>query len=165
MAGERRQATVRHPPARRGQGQWAHGYTEPLNKTEQIKLDSDGLEVRARIESVYSKRGFGSIWPDDLRSRFRWWGLYTQRRQGVPGGRTAITEPHELEDKFFMLRGQDPGRAAVRRSAARDRVGLGALRAGYRRRNRSPERPASLGAHRRRAAHLGGAGEGWADNM
>jgi len=34
----------------------------------------------------------------------RWWGLYTQRRHGVPAGRTASAEPEELEDEFFMLR-------------------------------------------------------------
>jgi sulfite reductase (ferredoxin) len=111
MAVEHRQIANRRPPARRGQGQWAHGYTEPLNKTEQIKRDDDGLAVRARIENVYSRRGFGSIWPDDLRGRFRWWGLYTQRRHGVPGGRTATVEPHELEDEFFMLRIRVPGGA------------------------------------------------------
>ncbi len=34
----------------------------------------------------------------------RWYGLYTQRRQGIPGGRTAILEPEELDDEYFMLR-------------------------------------------------------------
>ena len=34
----------------------------------------------------------------------RWWGLYTQRKQGVPGERTGSAEPEELEDEFFMLR-------------------------------------------------------------
>lgn len=92
-----------------GMGQWAFGYREPLNKPEQIKRDDDGLNVRARIEDVYSKHGFDSIASDDLRTRFRWWGLYTQRRQGVPGGRTAAVEPHELEDEFFMLRIRIPG--------------------------------------------------------
>lgn len=92
-----------------GMGQWAFGYREPLNKSEQIKRDDDGLNVRARIEDVYSKHGFDSIASDDLRTRFRWWGLYTQRRQGVPGGRTAAVEPHELEDEFFMLRIRIPG--------------------------------------------------------
>lgn len=87
-----------------GEGQWALGYMEPLNKAERIKRDDDGLNVRARIIDTYSKEGFSSIWPDDLRSRMRWWGLYTQRRQGVPGGRTGGAEPHELEDEFFMLR-------------------------------------------------------------
>lgn len=90
--------------ASRGEGQWALGYLEPLNKSERIKRDDDGLNVRKRIEDVYSKKGFRSIWPDDLRGRFRWWGLYTQRRQGVPGGKTGALEPHELEDEFFMLR-------------------------------------------------------------
>jgi sulfite reductase (ferredoxin) len=94
-----------------GQGQWALGYREPLNKAEQIKRDDDGLAVRARILDTYSKRGFASIWPDDLRSRFRWWGLYTQRRHGVPGGKTAVVSPQELEDEFFMLRIRVPGGA------------------------------------------------------
>jgi sulfite reductase (ferredoxin) len=90
--------------ARFGEGQWALGYSEPLNKPESIKKDDDGLNVRNRIINTYSKQGFSSIWPDDLRSRMRWWGLYTQRRQGVPGGLTARCEPWELEDEFFMLR-------------------------------------------------------------
>ncbi len=87
-----------------GEGQWALGYSEPLNRAERVKRDDDGLNVRKRILDIYAKEGFKSIWPDDLRSRFRWWGLYTQRRQGVPGGATATAEPHELEDEFFMLR-------------------------------------------------------------
>jgi sulfite reductase (ferredoxin) len=87
-----------------GEGQWALGYREPLNKNERLKRDGDGLNVRARIETIYAKEGFRSIWPDDLRGRMRWWGLYTQRRQGVPGGATATAEPSELEDEFFMLR-------------------------------------------------------------
>ncbi|MGI8426284.1 MAG: nitrite/sulfite reductase [Actinomycetota bacterium] len=91
-------------PVKRGEGQWALGYREPLNKAERAKRDDDGLNVLDRIINIYSKQGFRSIWPDDLRSRMRWWGLYTQRRQGVPGGRTGMVEPHELEDEFFMLR-------------------------------------------------------------
>ncbi len=90
--------------ARFGEGQWALGYREPLNKAEAIKKDDNGLNVRDRILNTYSKQGFSSIWPDDLRSRMRWWGLYTQRRQGIPGGLTARAEPWELEDEFFMLR-------------------------------------------------------------
>ncbi|MEA2460228.1 MAG: hypothetical protein QOH90_405 [Actinomycetota bacterium] len=93
----------------RGGGQWAKGYSTPLNKAEQIKNDDDGLNVRARILDTYSKQGFRSIWPDDLRNRFRWWGLYTQRRPGISGGKTAVVEPYELEDEFFMLRIRIPG--------------------------------------------------------
>jgi sulfite reductase (ferredoxin) len=96
-------------PRKRGEGQWALGYYEPLNPAERAKRDDDGLNVRARIETKYSKQGFRSIDKTDLRSRFRWWGLYTQRRQGVPGGATATAEPHELEDEFFMLRIRIPG--------------------------------------------------------
>ena len=97
-------------PARRfGEGQWALGYSEPLNRAERVKRDDDGLHVRERIISTYAKQGFSSIWPDDLRNRMRWWGLYTQRRQGVPGGRTAAAEPWELEDEHFMLRVRIPG--------------------------------------------------------
>jgi sulfite reductase (ferredoxin) len=88
----------------RGEGQWALGHREPLNANERIKKDDDPLNVRARIETIYAHRGFASIDPQDLRGRFRWWGLYTQRKAGIDGGRTAVLEPHELEDEFFMLR-------------------------------------------------------------
>jgi sulfite reductase (ferredoxin) len=91
-------------PQQRGQGQWALGYREPLNPNERMKKDSDGLEVRQRILDIYSKAGFDSIDPGDLRGRMRWMGLYTQRAQGIPGGKTAVLEPEELEDSYFMLR-------------------------------------------------------------
>lgn len=87
-----------------GEGQWALGYREPLNKNERLKRDDDGLNVRARIDTIYKEGGFRSIWPDDLRGRMRWWGIYTQRKQGLPAGATASAEAWELEDEFFMLR-------------------------------------------------------------
>jgi sulfite reductase (ferredoxin) len=87
-----------------GQGQWAMGYREPLNKNEQAKKDDNGLNVRARIETIYAAGGFASIDPADLRGRMRWWGLYTQRRPGIDGGRTATLEPEELDDEYFMMR-------------------------------------------------------------
>ena len=96
------------PPAD-GEGQWAHGHVEPLNANERFKLDDDGLNVRARIENEYSRDGFASIHPDDLRGRMRWWGLYTQRRPGIDGGRTSKLEPHELDDEYFMLRVRSDG--------------------------------------------------------
>ena len=89
---------------RGGQGQWALGERQPLNPNEKFKLEDDALNVRARVEQIYSKEGFDSIPADDLQGRLRWWGLYTQRKQGIEGGRTATLEPHELEDKYFMLR-------------------------------------------------------------
>jgi len=90
--------------AKDGQGQWALGELEPLNPNEKFKLEDDALNVRARVEEIYSKEGFDSIPTEDLQGRLRWWGLYTQRKPGVDGGRTASLEPHELEDKYFMLR-------------------------------------------------------------
>jgi sulfite reductase (ferredoxin) len=92
------------PRKARGEGQWALGHREPLNPNERIKKDDNPLNVRARIENIYARGGFASIDPQDLRGRFRWWGLYTQRKAGIDGGRTAVLEPHELEDEYFMLR-------------------------------------------------------------
>jgi sulfite reductase (ferredoxin) len=89
---------------KRGEGQWKLGHREPLTPNERTKRDDDGLNVRARIENIYSRRGFDSIDPGDLRGRMRWWGLYTQRRPGIDGGRTAVLEPEELDDRYFMLR-------------------------------------------------------------
>ena len=97
------------PRPKRGEGQWALGYQEPLNANEQFKKDDDALNVRARIENIYSKRGFSSIDPNDLRGRMRWWGLYTQRRPGLDGGKTATLDPAELEDQYFMLRVRTDG--------------------------------------------------------
>lgn len=92
------------PSRPKGQGQWALGHLEPLNPNERTKKDDNGLNVRARIENIYSRGGFASIDPGDLRGRFRWWGLYTQRAPGIDGGRTATLEPEELDDEYFMLR-------------------------------------------------------------
>jgi sulfite reductase (ferredoxin) len=93
----------------RGQGQWAHGHLEPLNAAERFKKDDDGLNVRQRILTSYAHQGFDSIDPLDLRGRFRWWGLYTQRRPGIGGGKTGALEDAEIEDAFFMMRVRIPG--------------------------------------------------------
>ncbi|WP_131740636.1 nitrite/sulfite reductase [Actinomadura roseirufa] len=96
------------PPAikrkKKGEGQWALGYREPLNKNEENKKNDDGLNVRRRIIEVYSKTGFDSIDPADLRGRFRWFGLYTQRKPGIDGGKTGALPDEELDDRYFMMR-------------------------------------------------------------
>jgi sulfite reductase (ferredoxin) len=97
-------ATRTRTARKRGEGQWALGYREPLNKNEENKRNDDGLNVRQRIIDIYSKYGFDSIDPADLRGRFRWYGLYTQRRPGIDGGKTAVLEPEELDDRYFMMR-------------------------------------------------------------
>ncbi|MBP8537750.1 nitrite/sulfite reductase [Streptomyces sp. MK37H] len=102
---ERASATPRRKAGRhRGEGQWAAGHFTPLNGNEQTKKDDDGLNVRTRIETIYAHRGFDSIDGADLRGRMRWWGLYTQRKPGIDGGKTAILEPEELDDEYFMMR-------------------------------------------------------------
>ena len=90
--------------SQRSNGQWKVDGTTPLNGNETWKQEDGGLSVRERIESTYSRLGFDSIDPTDLHGRFRWWGLYTQRKPGIDGGKTATLEPEELEDKYFMLR-------------------------------------------------------------
>ena len=97
------------PRPKRGEGQWALGYREPLNKNEQSKKDDNPLNVRARIVNIYAKRGFASIDPADLRGRFRWMGLYTQRAPGLDGGRTAMLTEEELDAEFFMMRVRSDG--------------------------------------------------------
>lgn len=88
----------------RGEGQWALGYREPLNANEQAKKDDNPLNVRQRIESIYAPNGFESIDKGDLRGRFRWWGLYTQRKPGFDGTWTGDENTDMLEDEYFMLR-------------------------------------------------------------
>ncbi|MEQ3554726.1 nitrite/sulfite reductase [Pseudonocardia nematodicida] len=92
------------PGRAKGQGQWKLGHREPLNPNERSKRDDNPLNVRTRIENIYAERGFDSIDPADLRGRFRWMGLYTQRKPGIDGGRTAALEPEELDDSYFMMR-------------------------------------------------------------
>ncbi|OJZ68398.1 nitrite/sulfite reductase [Mycolicibacterium diernhoferi] len=95
----------------RGEGQWALGYREPLNANEQAKKDDNPLNVRERIESIYAPGGFDSIDKGDLRGRFRWWGLYTQRKPGYDGTWTGDENTDMLEDSYFMLRVRSDGGA------------------------------------------------------
>jgi sulfite reductase (ferredoxin) len=95
----------------RGEGQWALGYREPLNPNEQSKKDDNPLNVRARIENIYAEGGFESIDKGDLRGRFRWWGLYTQRKPGYDGTWTGDDNTDMLEDEYFMLRVRSDGGA------------------------------------------------------
>ena len=96
---------TRPPRAGRSNGQWKVDGTEPLNGNEAWKQEDGGLNVRERIEQVYSREGFASIPPQDLPGRFRWWGLYTQRRPGIDGGQHGPARADtELSDEYFMLR-------------------------------------------------------------
>ncbi len=100
-----------HRQAGRATGAWADGDTTPLNANESWKQQDDGLNVRQRIVDDYARHGFSSIAGDDLRGRMRWWGLYTQRRPGIDGGKTATLDPSQLDDEYFMLRIRSDGGA------------------------------------------------------
>ncbi|AKN16682.1 nitrite/sulfite reductase [Mycobacterium haemophilum] len=96
--------TTARPAKARNEGQWALGNHEPLNANEELKKAGNPLDVRERIENIYAKAGFDSIDKTDLRGRFRWWGLYTQREQGYDGSWTGDENIELLEAKYFMLR-------------------------------------------------------------
>ena len=95
---------VRPPHRGRSNGQWLVDGRDPLNENEAFKQDGSPLGARERIIADYATGGFESIDPTDLHGRFRWWGLYTQRRPGIDGGRTARLDVTELEDHYFMQR-------------------------------------------------------------
>jgi sulfite reductase (ferredoxin) len=108
--------TTPEAPARpakrpRDEGQWALGNREPLNHNEQFKQEDDALNVRDRILNVYSRDGFASIAMDDLRGRFRWMGLYTQRTEGYDGTFTGDDNADLLEAEYFMMRVRTDGKA------------------------------------------------------
>ena len=106
------QPTKSERPAKaRSEGQWALGDREPLNPNEEFKKEDNPLNVRERIETVYAAGGFDSIDKTDLRGRFRWWGLYTQREQGYDGTYTGDENSELLEAEYFMLRVRSDGGA------------------------------------------------------
>lgn len=96
--------TTARPAKARNEGQWALGHREPLNANEELKKAGNPLDVRERIENIYAKQGFDSIDKTDLRGRFRWWGLYTQREQGYDGTWSGDDNIDKLEAKYFMMR-------------------------------------------------------------
>ena len=141
-------------PARKGQGQWALGYREPLNPNERAKRDDDGLNVRQRIIDIYQHTGFAGIDPADLRGRLRWYGLYTQRRTGHP--RRSHRDPRAGGARGRVLHDAHPHR---RRRALGDQLAVigeicDDLRPRRGRHHRPAERPAALDPDRGRADHL-----------
>lgn len=88
----------------RPQGQWLVDGTTPLNDDERIKQEDAGTAVAQRIRDIYAKEGFDSIAKEDLSPRFKWVGLYTQRRPGLDGTKTSTLTNEELQDHYFMMR-------------------------------------------------------------
>ena len=102
--------TARNRPARtkKPDGQWALDGTDPLNDDERIKQEDPGLSCKQRIIELYSQQGFDSISVEDLAPRFKWVGLYSQRKQNLGGEFTSTMTNTELQDKYFMLRVRCP---------------------------------------------------------
>ncbi|MCS5480885.1 nitrite/sulfite reductase [Corynebacterium sp. YIM 101645] len=90
--------------ARKPEGQWKIDGTAPLNHVEEVKQDGDVLAVKQRIIDIYSKQGFDSIPADDIAPRFKWLGIYTQRRQDLGTELTGQIPDSEMQDKYFMMR-------------------------------------------------------------
>lgn len=86
------------------QGQWLIDGKKPLNNDERIKQDDAGLAVADRVREIYAKQGFDSIPAEDLAPRFKWIGMYTQRRQDMDGEQTSLLSNAELQDRYFMMR-------------------------------------------------------------
>ncbi|RNE49962.1 nitrite/sulfite reductase [Corynebacterium alimapuense] len=105
-------ATTQAAPARgkrpkrtpKPQGQWKIDGKAPLHHVEEVKQEEDVLAVKQRVIDIYSKQGFDSIPADDIAPRFKWLGIYTQRRQDLGGELTGQVSDAELQDKFLMMR-------------------------------------------------------------
>ncbi|GAA1392631.1 nitrite/sulfite reductase [Luteococcus peritonei] len=95
---------VRLPRAGQSKGQWKVDGHEPLNHNEEFKAESNPLDVRQRVIDTYSKLGLESIPTDDLHGRFRWLGVYTQRKQGIDARQTSKLDADALSDDYFMMR-------------------------------------------------------------
>ncbi|WP_406018247.1 nitrite/sulfite reductase [Kocuria rhizophila] len=95
---------VRGPRKGTDLGQWKVSGRAPLNHNEEFKAEENSLSVQRRIIEEYSKTGYASIPADDVHGRFRWLGLYTQRKQGVEGASTSKLDAESLSDEYFMQR-------------------------------------------------------------
>lgn len=96
-------AAPRKPRAKKPEGQWKIDGMEPLNHEEELKQQEEAFEVKQRVIDIYSKQGFDSIPADDLAPRFKWLGMYTQRKQNLGGEHTG-KDNSELQDNYFMMR-------------------------------------------------------------
>lgn len=85
------------------EGQWKIDGQTPLNHDEELKQEEPVLQVKQRVIDTYSKQGFSSIPNEDLYPRFKWLGLYTQRKQNLGGEHTG-KDNLELQDEYFMAR-------------------------------------------------------------
>ena len=148
-----RHRRARTPRPRTGSGPRATA--RPLNPAEESKSVSDPLEVRHRIETMYSKWGFWSIPPARPARALPLVGALHaappghRRRQdrdprAAPARRRVLHAPRPLRRR--------PALASRRRAMIADVSAR--LRPRHRRRLRPPEHPAALDPHRGRARDL-----------
>ena len=155
-----RQAPGARPQRQAGKatGAWADGDLTPLNDNEEFKKADDGLNVRPRIEDdLLQATGFASIARDDLRGRMRWWGLYTQRKPGIDGGKTAILDPERARRRVLHAARPQRRRRAHHRAAAHHRRDQHGVRPRHRRHHRPAEHPAATGSASRTSPRSGSA--------
>jgi sulfite reductase (ferredoxin) len=95
---------LRPPRAGRSNGQWAVDGREPLNPNEVWKQEDGGLNVRERIEQIYSRDGFASI-PRRTSVAGSAGGGCTPSASpaSTAAARPSSTTPR-LSDEYFMLR-------------------------------------------------------------
>lgn len=89
--------------AKKPEGQWLIDGTDPLNHDEELKQVEPVMQVKQRVIDIYSKQGFDSIPAEDLAPRFKWLGIYTQRKQNL-GGEYTGQDNSVLQDTYFMMR-------------------------------------------------------------
>lgn len=90
--------------ARKPEGQWKVDGSAPLNRDEEVKQEDPALNARQRVIDIYSKQGFDAIPQEDVLKRFKWLGIYTQRKQNLGTEHTGQMDVYELSDKYFMMR-------------------------------------------------------------
>ena len=104
--------------AKKPEGQWLIDGTAPLNHDEELKQLEPVMQVKQRVIDTYSKQGFASIPPEDLAPRFKWLGMYTQRKQNL-GGEFTGQDNSVLQDEYFMMRIRfDGGRCSTEQARA-----------------------------------------------
>ena len=85
------------------------GPAKPWVVQDKTQFVEDVRRALYASKMIAYSQGFDAIDPTDLRGRFRWWGLYTQRRPGIAGGRTGALDDADIEDAYFMMRVRIPG--------------------------------------------------------
>ncbi|WHF22318.1 hypothetical protein QJS66_19715 [Kocuria rhizophila] len=84
-------------------GQWKVRRT-PLNHDEEFKAEENSLNVAAAGRRSIEDPATPRIPADDVHGRFRWLGLYAQRKQGVGGCQHLQAGRQSLSDEYFMQR-------------------------------------------------------------